>query len=66
MLRFTTRDLLWLMVLVGMAAALWVDRRSLGRLEAAQEQRAGSLQSEREVNDALREIAGRETQVASS
>jgi hypothetical protein len=38
MFRFTIRDLLWQTVVVGMAAALWIDRRSLGRLEAAQEQ----------------------------
>jgi hypothetical protein len=29
MFRFTIRDLLWLMVVVGLAVAWWVDRRDL-------------------------------------
>jgi cell division protein FtsB len=39
MLRFTIRDLLWLMVVVGLAVALWLNqRRYLQSIETTREQ----------------------------
>ena len=34
MFRFTIRDLLWLMVVVGLAVAWWLDRRNLTDIAA--------------------------------
>jgi len=34
MFRFTTRDVLWLMVVVGLSVALWKDRQLITRLDA--------------------------------
>ena len=34
MFRFTIRDLLWLMVVVGLAVGWWLDHRAVGALRA--------------------------------
>ena len=41
--QFTIRDLLWLMVVVGMGVVLWMDRSRIHRLHSELDRREGQL-----------------------
>jgi hypothetical protein len=48
MFRFTIRDVLWLMVVVGLAVCLWIDHRSLVRLSAKSKADQAKLEKQQE------------------
>jgi hypothetical protein len=54
MLRFTIRDVLWLMVVVGLVAGWWIDRQQMGSKveESAMEQ----LNSRMRADDLARRL----------
>jgi hypothetical protein len=50
MFRFTIRDMLWLMVVVGMGVVLWIDRRSIRDERASLEQERATHAKQRAVH----------------
>ena len=53
MLRFTIRDLLWLMVVVGLACGWWMDLQKLREIEFKYESLLGSYRTQVDVNSEL-------------
>ena len=60
MFRFTIRDLLWLMVVVGLAVGWWTERRQLRmQLMDERESRSEWIDQNRELRMAIYKITGK-------
>jgi hypothetical protein len=60
MFRFTIRDLLWLMALVGMACGWWLEHRQRKWFELKADVALSEYRKQKEVTDELWKITGRD------